>query len=152
RGDFQASERPRADARLAFEALMPGCQTLKPKLLNQGLKLRPDFASDHKVGAVVEFSRVPVDNYQFGAVFLGKDRKGIRGVNDQRRADCQEEIAAECRFAGPFHLHDRHRLAKGDRRGLNEPTAMLTCRSCTHLPVLGTDDIELDAALAIETL
>src|ERR1700755_3297254 len=91
-----------------------------------------DVVTDHQIGDVVLLGGLVVDDDQLGATVLGHHWKAGGRPHHQRRSDRDEEIAMLRQFGGAAHLVFRHRLAKGNGRGLDRLVANCAVRRPTY--------------------
>ena len=82
-----------------------------------------DFAVYDEVGDAVEVGGLAIQDDEGGAGLLGEYWQPGGGVDDERRADGEEEVAGQRLALRALHLVLRHRLAEGDRRRLDRRSA-----------------------------
>ena len=75
------------------------------------------------IAFIDDASGFAVQDDEGGAGFLGEHRQPGGGVNDERRADGEEEVAGKRLALRALHLVLRHRLAEGNRRRLDRRAA-----------------------------
>jgi len=73
-----------------------------------------DSAIMKEVGEVVERCGITVDDGEQRAAALGDYGERCRGLNLQRRADDDEDIAAFAPALSSLHGFNRHRLTEGN--------------------------------------
>src|SRR6202166_1554189 len=86
---------------------------------DEGLEHRADVLTHDKVGDVVEFGRLAIDDRKLGAVAFRHQRKPGRRPDKQRRANRQKQIAMKRKVLGALHCGIGHGLSERYGRGLD---------------------------------
>src|SRR5258707_14942201 len=84
---------------------------------------RPDFGVDADIRLGVHVVRLAIDNGKRGAVRLCDHREGRSGIDLQRGAEHEKQVALTRSGFGTAHRFDGHRLTEGDCRCLDDTAA-----------------------------